>query len=89
MPPLPQNHTLRAGLYMVVAMTCFILNDSCVKTIGTSLPIGEIIGIRGTLSVLVIAAICAQHECDHLDGILTLDHLSPQARSVAIAQATG
>jgi peptide deformylase len=35
------------------------------------------------------AAICAQHECDHLDGILTLDHLSPQARSVAIARATG
>ena len=34
------------------------------------------------------AAICAQHEYDHLDGILTLDHLSPQARAAAIAQAT-
>jgi drug/metabolite transporter (DMT)-like permease len=60
MPPLPQNHTLRAGLYMVAAMACFILNDSCVKIIGTTLPIGEIISIRGTLSVLFIAAICMQ-----------------------------
>ena len=30
-------------------------------------------------------AICAQHEIDHLDGILTLDHLSPEARAKAEA----
>lgn len=29
------------------------------------------------------AAICAQHEMDHLDGILVLDHLSPAARQAA------
>ncbi len=29
------------------------------------------------------AAICAQHEYDHLDGILTLDHLSPADRALA------
>lgn len=29
-------------------------------------------------------AICAQHENDHLDGRLTLDHLTPQARATAI-----
>jgi drug/metabolite transporter (DMT)-like permease len=45
---------------MVAAMACFILNDTCVKTIGTSLPLGEIISIRGVLSVLVIAVICVQ-----------------------------
>jgi peptide deformylase len=33
-------------------------------------------------------AICAQHEMDHLDGILTLDRLSPEARSRAEAEAT-
>lgn len=60
MPSPPQNHTLRAGLYMVAAMACFILNDTCIKTIGTSLPLGEIISIRGILSALVIAAICVQ-----------------------------
>lgn len=30
-------------------------------------------------------AICAQHEMDHLDGIVTLDHLSPEARARAEA----
>lgn len=29
------------------------------------------------------AAICAQHEYDHLDGILTLDRLGPEARAKA------
>jgi drug/metabolite transporter (DMT)-like permease len=60
MPSPPQNLTLRAGLYMVIAMACFILNDTCIKTIGTTLPLGEIITIRGVLSVLVIAVICVQ-----------------------------
>ncbi|MGQ0612066.1 MAG: peptide deformylase [Paracoccaceae bacterium] len=32
------------------------------------------------------AAIIAQHEIDHLDGILTLDHLSPTARARAEAE---
>ncbi len=30
-------------------------------------------------------AICAQHEIDHLDGIVTLNHLSPDARAEAEA----
>ena len=32
-------------------------------------------------------AICVQHEMDHLDGILTLDRLSPDARAKAEAEA--
>lgn len=32
------------------------------------------------------AAICAQHEYDHLDGILTLDRLTPEARARAEAE---
>lgn len=32
------------------------------------------------------AAICAQHEYDHLDGILTLDRLSPEDRARAEAE---
>lgn len=31
-------------------------------------------------------AICAQHEIDHLDGIVTLDRLSPEARAKAEAE---
>ncbi len=33
-------------------------------------------------------AICAQHEIDHLNGIVTLDHLPPDARAAAIAGLT-
>lgn len=33
-----------------------------------------------------MAAICAQHEIDHLDGVLTLDHLSPSDRARAEAE---
>ena len=32
-------------------------------------------------------AICAQHEVDHLNGILTLDHLSPEDRVKAEVEA--
>ena len=31
----------------------------CIKIIGTTLPLGQIIAIRGVLSVLVVAVICA------------------------------
>ena len=31
------------------------------------------------------AAICAQHEYDHLDGVVTFDRLDPEARAVAEA----
>ena len=37
-------------------------------------------------SLTGMAAICAQHEYDHLDGVLTLDHLSDAARAVALAE---
>ena len=34
-----------------------------------------------------MAAICAQHEYDHLDGVLTLDRLTPEERALAQASA--
>lgn len=34
------------------------------------------------------AAVCVQHEYDHLDGILTLDRLAPEARARAEAEIT-
>jgi len=34
------------------------------------------------------AAICAQHEFDHLNGVLTLDHLDPAARALAESALT-
>jgi peptide deformylase len=35
------------------------------------------------------AAICIQHEADHLDGIVTLDRLPPEARAMLEAAYAG
>ena len=45
---------------MVLAMGSFVTNDTCIKLIGPSLPVGEIVAIRGFMSSLFIAAICAR-----------------------------
>jgi len=44
---------------MVLAMGSFVANDTMVKLVGTSLPVGEIIALRGIMAALFIAAICA------------------------------
>jgi peptide deformylase len=44
-------------------------------------------GAIATRKLSGFPAICAQHEIDHLDGILTLDRLSLEARARAEAQA--
>ena len=68
---LPQNQALRAGLFMVLAMGSFVINDTLIKIIGQSLPVGEIIMIRGFMAFLVIAAICVQQ------GVITgISHLT-------------
>ena len=35
------RHTLRAGLYMVITTACFVAGDTCIKLIGTTLPLGQ------------------------------------------------
>ena len=42
-------------------------------------------GSTQTQKLTGFRAICAQHEIDHLNGIVTLDHLSPDARAAAMA----
>lgn len=46
-------------------------------------------GTQHEAALTGFAAICAQHEMDHLDGILTLDHLPPDARARAEAEVLG
>jgi S-adenosylmethionine uptake transporter len=55
-----QNHTLRAGLYMVLCTACFVSADSFIKIIGNTLPVGQIMAILGFLSCIFLLAICAQ-----------------------------
>ena len=61
-PPMspPQNHALRAGLYMVITTACFVGGDTCIKLIGTTLPLGEIICLVGLLSTVFLFLICAR-----------------------------
>jgi drug/metabolite transporter (DMT)-like permease len=56
---LPQNTALRAGLFMVLAMGSFVANDTIVKLVGQSLPVGEIIMIRGAMAAMILGLICA------------------------------
>lgn len=58
--PTPQNHTLRAGFYMVITTACFVGGDTCIKLIGTTQTIGEIICLVGLFSTFFLFLICAQ-----------------------------
>lgn len=66
MPPrlLPANPAFRAGLFMVLAMASFVSNDTCMKFIGMklsgpSLPVGEMMALRGLMSVALLTALGA------------------------------
>ncbi|MCB1378518.1 MAG: DMT family transporter [Notoacmeibacter sp.] len=59
MSDIANSSILRAGLFMVLAMGSFVTNDTMVKLIGPSLPVGEIIMIRGIMATLLIAMIAA------------------------------
>ena len=56
----PQNHTLRAGLYMVITTACFVGGDTCIKLIGTTLPLGQVICLIGLVSSLFLLMVCGQ-----------------------------
>lgn len=60
---------------MVLAMASFVTNDTIVKLVGPSLPVGELIAIRGVLAALFIAGICASQ------GVLSS---LPQLRSKSV-----
>ncbi len=55
---LPKNLALRAGLFMVLAMGSFVVNDTLIKLVGQGLPVGEIIMVRGVIAMLLLAYIC-------------------------------
>jgi drug/metabolite transporter (DMT)-like permease len=58
--PSSQNHTLRAGLYMVITTACFVAGDTCIKLVGTSLPLGQVICLIGLVSSLFLLMVCGQ-----------------------------
>lgn len=44
---------------MVLAMGSFVTNDTLIKVVGQSLPVGEIIMVRGFFAMVILTAICA------------------------------
>jgi drug/metabolite transporter (DMT)-like permease len=54
----PPQDALRAGLFMVAASASFVTNDTFVKLLGGTVPVGEIIAVRGSMSSLLLAAVC-------------------------------
>lgn len=44
---------------MVCAMAAFVCNDTIVKVVGETLPVGELIALRGVMAMLLLGAICA------------------------------
>ncbi|MEQ1520988.1 MAG: DMT family transporter [Aestuariivirga sp.] len=56
----PQNHTLRAGLYMVITTACFVAGDTCIKLIGSTLPLGQVICLIGVVSTFFLLLVCWQ-----------------------------
>ena len=56
----PQNNTLRAGLYMVITTACFVGGDTCIKLIGTTLPLGQVICLIGFVSTGFLLIVCGQ-----------------------------
>ena len=58
--PTSQNNTLRAGLYMVITTACFVGGDTCIKLIGTTLPLGQAICLIGLVLSVFLLLICGQ-----------------------------
>ena len=56
----PQNNTLRAGLYMVITTACFVGGDTCIKLIGTTLPLGQVFCLIGFVSTIFLLIVCGQ-----------------------------
>ncbi|MFL5258308.1 MAG: DMT family transporter [Hyphomicrobiales bacterium] len=54
------HDALRAGLTMVLASASFVVNDTLVKLLGGTVPAGEIIAVRGGMSVLLLGIVCFQ-----------------------------
>jgi drug/metabolite transporter (DMT)-like permease len=56
----PTQDSLRAGLFMIAAAAAFVVNDTFVKLLAGSVPVGEIIAVRGLLATVILAMICMQ-----------------------------
>ncbi|MFT3989638.1 DMT family transporter [Aestuariivirga sp.] len=59
---LPAQANARAGFYMVVAMAFFVCNDTLVKYVGATLPVGELVVLRGIVASSLILLMAARQK---------------------------
>lgn len=68
------------GCLSIPGVTAEVTRPDRVQMVWTGLN-----GARYVQSFEGFAAVCAQHELDHLDGVVTFDHLSAEDRAALIA----
>lgn len=73
--------TLEEGCLSIPGVLAEVNRPSQVQMVWTSLE-----GARYVQSFEGFGAACVQHEIDHLDGIVTFDHLDADTRAALIAQ---
>ena len=53
------QHALKAGIFMVLAMASFVINDTFIKLLAGAVPVGQVIFVRGVITTVIIALMCA------------------------------
>lgn len=51
----------RAALLMTLSMGCYALNDTCMKALGTDLPLGQLLFLRGVLTSILVGGWIVWH----------------------------
>ncbi|OAN78461.1 peptide deformylase [Sulfitobacter sp. EhC04] len=72
------------GCLSIPGVTAIVNRPSRVQMVWTGLN-----GGRFVQSFEGFAAVCAQHELDHLDGVVTFDHLDHDTRAALLAEYEG
>ena len=76
-----ERATMEEGCLSIPGVLAEVNRPSQVQLVWSSLE-----GARYVQSFVGFGAACVQHELDHLDGIVTFDHLSADIRADLIAQ---
>lgn len=54
---MPASANIRGALFMVVAMACFLFNDTIVKVLSSDMNVGQVMFLRGGVAMVLITAL--------------------------------
>jgi peptide deformylase len=75
----PATHS--EGCLSIPGVSAEVMRPSSVRLFYTGLD-----GVRQSRDLIGFDAVCAQHEYDHLDGVLTFDRIDAEARAALLAE---